>query len=289
LEWFVLSCLVNRISNIIFASINVIEENSAVTFDNKQFPSKGWAIFTAGGPGSGKSWVIKQQLLIDAKIIDIDDIKLSYIKWLKKIFTDPGVDDKTRADLLSYFGGKIPDPRNSKDMEKLHHLVTNQKQFFTHKLKNFLRSSGKGLQNFIIDTTGNRTQEIIKSAELFKSLGYKVSIVWVITNIDIAKERNRNRERVESEEYLIETHNKIMKSIPEAILTGKFKYIDEFWIVFNNRDVSGFNTDFRSKFKDTAFKLKKVGDSFELDRDLLLKIVKESGIEYDKDHINNKE
>jgi predicted kinase len=279
-----LSYLFDKISNIILASINAIEENSAVTFDNKAFPSKGWAIFTAGGPGSGKSWVIKQQFLIDAKVIDSDDIKLFYIKWLRKILADPNVDAKTKADLLSHFGGKIPNPRNPEDMERLHYWTSHQKHFFTHMLKNFLRSSAKNLQNFILDTTGNNTQEIIDSAKIFKSLGYKVSLVWIITNIDIAKERNRNRERVVSEEYLIKTHNKIMNSIPKAITSGQLQYIDEFWLVFNNTNVSDSTVSFREKFKDTAFKLKKNGNSFELDHDLLMKIVKESGIEPDEDY-----
>lgn len=283
-----MSCLFDRISNIILASVNVIEENSAVTFDNNAFPTEGWAIFTAGGPGSGKSWVIKQQFLIDAKVIDSDDIKLFYIKWLRKKIADPNVDAKTKAELISYFGGKIPNPRNPKDMERLHYWASNRKHLFTHMVKNFLRSSAKSLQNFILDTTGNNTQEIMDSAKVFKSLGYKVSLVWIVTNIDIAKERNRNRERVVSEEYLIETHNKIMKSIPRAIITGKLKYIDEFWLVFNNTHVSNSVVDFRSKFKDTAFKLKKSGTSFELDRDLLMKIVKESGIEPAEDYVNER-
>ncbi len=268
--WFDLNRLVDRISNILLASLNAIEENSAVTFDGKAYPKDGWAIFTAGGPGSGKSWIIQKQFLIDAKVLDTDNIKEYYIKMLRNKLNDPNIDAKTKANLIGPFGGKIPNLKNPRDSERLHYY-TKKRHFFTHMLKTFLRSAVKSHQNFIVDTTGNNIEEVFMNAKAFKSLGYKISIVWVVTNVDLAVQRNMTRSRHVDEAYLRSTHENLAKNIPEALLNNKFKLFDEFWIVFNNEDKSKAS-DFKSRFKDTAYKLEKVGDSFIITDEIVEKI-----------------
>lgn len=279
-----MSGLVDRISNIMLASVNAIEENSAVTFDGKAYPDKGWAIFTAGGPGSGKSWVIKQQFLIDAKVIDSDTIKENYIKILKQKLADPNIPAKVKAKLIGPFRGKIPDLSKPIDSERLH-LFLRRKHLTTKTVKTFLRSSAKSHQNFIIDTTGNNIEEVYSNADIFKKLGYKLSIAWIVTNVDLASKRNASRTRHVNEEYLRSTHENLARNIPDGLLENRFKMFDEFWIVFNNEDKTRAS-DFRSRFKDTAYKLEKSGDSFIITNDIVRKIAINLGKDIDSERGN---
>ena len=263
--------LLNTIKSLLqnkHSKIGLIEDAS-IKFGGMAYPKSGWAIFTCGGPGSGKSYTIRNQFLIDAKILDSDILKELYVKLLEKIVNSPTTDLETRKRLLEPYGGKLPDMRNSKHVDELHKYVTLEKRLFIKALKSFLKSSGKRLQNFIIDTTGNNINGLILNAHMFKDLGYKVALVWIITNIDLARLRNKTRDRVVTEEYLEQVHNKILNTIPKIIREGSLDVLDELWIVFNKNTGEG---EFRSRFKDTAFKLEKMNGHFVLTDQILQKI-----------------
>lgn len=156
------------------SSIGLIEDAS-IKFGGTAYPKSGWAIFTCGGPGSGKSYTIRNQFLIDAKILDSDILKDLYVKLLEKIVNSPTTDPETRKHLLEPYGGKLPNMRNSKHVDELHKYITLEKRLFIKVLKNFLESAGKKLQNFVIDTTGNNINGLILNMHMFKELGYKVA------------------------------------------------------------------------------------------------------------------
>ena len=255
--------------NVVLSKYLPITDDRSVKFGGVPYPKNGWAIFTCGGPGSGKSYTINKQLMIDAKVLDSDQIKMLYIKLLKKIISSPKVDEETKKQLLEPFGGKIPDPKNPNDMDTLHKFTSWKKHLFSKSLSSFIKSSAKNLQNFIIDTTGNNINEIALNATMFKNMGYKVALVWVITNIDLARIRNRTRDRVVPEDYLENIHHKIISTIPATIRNGLLNVLDEIWIVFSK---DSEEREFRSRFKDTAFKLEKVNGKFILTDDMLQKI-----------------
>lgn len=244
-------------------------EDSSIKFGGKPYPRSGWAIFTCGGPASGKSYTIRNQFLIDAKILDSDIFKELYVKLLEKMVSSPDIDPETKKQILEPFDGDLPDTRNPRHVDALHRYVTLEKRLFIKAFKSFLKSAGSKLQNFVIDTTGNDINSLILNAHMFKDLGYNVALVWIITNIDLAKIRNKTRNRVVNEEYLEHVHNKILNTIPKIVREGMLNVLDEMWIVFS-KNIEG--SDFRSKFKDTAFKLEKVNGSFELTDEMLQKI-----------------
>lgn len=251
-------------------------ENSSVTFGNRTFPKKGWVVFTCGIPASGKSHVIYNQFLMNAKVLDSDNFKLLYVKWLKIKIADPNVSDEIKKDLLEPFGGHIPDLNDEDDTNNLHNYISHKRHMFSRFLKAFITARAKNLENFIIDTTGNHLAELLNNAKKFKDMGYKISMIWVVADIKMAKIRNRTRDRKVPEWYMDEVYKSLLKNIPNAILNNTLIDIEEFWIVFNHGR-NNLDANFRGRYKDTCYKLKKIDGKFTLDKDLLDRIIKESG------------
>ena len=55
-------------------------EDKAVNFFGKAYPNNGWCVILCGGSWMGKSTLSKTHILIDAKKLDVDDIKTWWLK-----------------------------------------------------------------------------------------------------------------------------------------------------------------------------------------------------------------
>ena len=67
--------------------IDTISENTFVNANDINYPKENVAIIMAGSPASGKSTIIKEQLLVDGKVINSDDFIDLYINQLKNQVT----------------------------------------------------------------------------------------------------------------------------------------------------------------------------------------------------------
>lgn len=262
-----------EIKDYILENKEPIVENTSVTFDGKTFPRFGQAIYMAGGPNSSKSTFINNQLLVDAKVMDTDNISRLYIALVRKIVNDPDVDEKVKDSYLFPFDGKVPDFSDPDDVELIHNYTTKDKQFFNSYMKNILRNTKKNLQNIVIDTTGINIDKTIDTVSLLKQLSYETTLVWVITDINTAIYRNSHRSRKVNVDYLVDVHKRILHEFPEAITNGEFKDFDNIWIAFSyNIDES---KPHKEKYKDTVFPLKKNSDgTFNLEAKVLMQIIK---------------
>lgn len=127
------------------------------------------AIFMAGGPGSGKSYVASRTTGgLGMKMVNSDDI---YEKMLK----DAGM-DTTPEDIYSDKGQEIRGKAKA---------VTKRMQ------GNFL----DGRLGLIIDGTGKDFSKISRQVAGLKQLGYECSMIFVNTSLDTALEQNRKRKR----------------------------------------------------------------------------------------------
>jgi len=127
------------------------------------------AIFLAGGPGSGKSYVVRRTTGgLGMKIVNSDDI---YEKMLK----DAGM-DTTPEDIFSDKGQEIRVRAKG---------VTKRMQ------GNFL----DGRLGLIIDGTGKDYDKISKQVSGLQNLGYECAMIFVNTSLDTAQERNKMRKR----------------------------------------------------------------------------------------------
>ena len=149
------------------------------------------AIFLAGGPGSGKSYVVRRTTGgLGMKIVNSDDI---YEKMLK----DAGM-DTTPEDIYSDQGQEIRVKAKA---------VTKRMQ------SNFLN----GRLGLIIDGTGKDYDKIAKQVQGLRNIGYDCSMIFVNTSLDTAQERNKKRKRTLPEDEVAIMWNEVQSNI------GKFQ------------------------------------------------------------------
>ena len=164
------------------------------------------AIFLAGGPGSGKSYVVRRTTGgLGMKIVNSDDI---YEKMLK----DAGL-DTTPEDIYSDKG---------QDIRGRAKAVTKRMQ------GNFLQ----GRLGLIIDGTGKDFDKISKQVSGLKQLGYECSMIFVNTSLQTAQERNKMRKRTLPEKQVEQMWNEVQNNI------GAFQRLfgSSSFIVVDNND-----------------------------------------------------
>ena len=163
------------------------------------------AFFLAGGPGSGKSYVVKRTTGgLGMKIVNSD---IAFEKKLK----DTGLTTDLRE--------LDPEVRDE---------VRGRAKNVTAKQKaNYLN----GRLGLIIDGTGKDYDKITRQATKLKQLGYDVHMIFVNTSLDTALERNAKRDRKVPESLVIKSWNDVQKNI------GKFsQYFRRNFIVVDNND-----------------------------------------------------
>lgn len=127
------------------------------------------AFFLAGGPGSGKSYVVR---------------RTTGGTGLKIVNSDPAFESLLKKAGLSL---KMP-PEEFERKEK----VRGQAKKFTEKIKqNYL----EGRLGLIIDGTGKDADKILKQKASLEELGYDTYMIYVNTSLDVALKRNEERPR----------------------------------------------------------------------------------------------
>jgi len=162
------------------------------------------AFFLAGGPGSGKSYVIR---------------KTTGGTGLKVVNSDPAFEKLLKAAGLSLkMSGD--DPRRD--------IVRGKAKEITKKMQaNYL----EGRIGLIIDGTGKKYDGIAKQKAELESLGYDCYMIFVNTSLDVALERNLKRERTVPEDITIRSWKAVQSNI------GKFNNLfkNGMIIVDNNK------------------------------------------------------
>jgi len=238
-------------------------ENKVVTFNGKTYPEYGHAVTVTGGPGSGKTHESNTSIPIDAKIMNIDDIGDIYIKILKRklsILTN----EEDKEELLRPFGGHIPDLRNTQDSTALYEFISDRKYLSKFQLQFFNSNMGK-LPNVLLDVTGGNFIKLQEYQAFLKGLGYYTSIIWVVTDIEIAKQQNKNRTRTVDEEFLINAFSNTKDAMWKAAHLPLVN-TDEFWILFTHQ---------KERNNKTIPLIKQSNGSFDIPEDLKLRIEKQ--------------
>ena len=145
------------------------------------------AIFMAGGPGSGKSYVAKRTTSgLGLKMVNSDDI-------YEKMLNDAGL-DTTPEDIYSDKGQEI----------------RGRAKGVTSRMKgNFL----DGRLGLIIDGTGKDYTKIAKQVQGLKLLGYECYMIFVNTSLDTAQEQNAKRKRTLPEKEVATMWNEVQSNI----------------------------------------------------------------------------
>ena len=162
-------------------------------------------IFLAGGPGSGKSYVVKRTMGgMGLKLVNSDDV---YEKMLK----DAGL-ETTPEDIYSDQGQEI----------RVRAKATT---------KTMQGNYIQGRLGHIVDGTGKDFSKIQKQVGYLKGLGYECYMVFVNTSLDTALAQNAKRKRTLPENEV----SKMWKEVQDNI--GKFQSLfggSNFIVVDNN-------------------------------------------------------
>ena len=231
-----------------------IDEASVVTFGGKTFPKNGWCVILAGGPGSGKGYQQDNSIMIDAKVFDVDKLKSLYIKAAKA----GKINDKKDYDF-----------RKPEDVSALHKIVDDKK--YDKNIKHNFFANNEKLPNVIFDITGKNVAKLKQRCEKVKKIGYKTSLVWVVSNRDVALVQNLKRPRVVPQDIFHKIHNAILANLPDFIKNEAANYFDECWLLFSSTKKLHKNMtpeEEKELHDNRAFKLAKKGEGFEISNEL---------------------
>jgi len=184
------------------------------------------AFFLAGGPGSGKSFVVRTTTGgTGLQIVNSDDAFERYLK-------DAGISLKMSTD----------DPRRDEIRDKA-------KKVIKARQANYV----EGRLGIIIDGTGKNFDKIAKQSNQLKQLGYDTHMIFVNTSLDVALERNAKRERTVPESIAVKSWKDVQSNI------GKFsQHFRQNFIVVDNNDSSKKDSQvFNDVFKQIKGLLKK--------------------------------
>ena len=167
------------------------------------------AFFLAGGPGSGKSFVVRQTTGgLGLKIVNSDT---AFEKLLKD------------ADFSLDFRDMSPEKTLERDK-----IRKRAKEVTAKMQKNFVA----GRLGMIIDGTGAEYGKIEKQVKMLQQLGYDTHMIFVNTSLDTAIERNNKRDRKLPLDIVKTYWNNVQSNI------GKFQRLfgRKNFIVIDNND-----------------------------------------------------
>ena len=162
------------------------------------------AFFLAGGPGSGKSYVVR---------------RTTGGTGLKVVNSDDDFERKLKQAGLSL---KLP-----KSQEKDRDEIRGRAKEITAKRKeNYL----EGRLGLIIDGTGREAEKILYQKRQLEELGYDTYMIFVNTSLDTALQRNAERPRSVPEPIVVKSWKDVQANI------GKFNsmFRSGFIVVDNN-------------------------------------------------------
>ena len=169
------------------------------------------AIFLAGGPGSGKTWVTRGLYGIPSKMnfsagglkLVNQDTELEFL--LKKYFGTTDLDNMPEelfADITGVdFKGKEVD------------MNSGMRAYAKSLTKARMESYVRGRLGVIVDGTGHKYQSIAGKKQKMEDLGYDCYMVFVNTSLEIALQRNSERDRVVPEKIVRDSWHDVQQNL----------------------------------------------------------------------------
>ena len=165
------------------------------------------AFFLAGGPGSGKSYVVRKTTGgTGLRVVNSDDAFEALLQKAGLSLKMPPEEEEPR-DVVRDRAKKITAKRQANYIE--------------------------GRIGLIIDGTGRDYDKITKQATELKQLGYDVHMIFVNTSLDVALQRNAERPRSVAESIVTKSWNDVQSNI------GKFsQYFRQNFVVIDNNNAT---------------------------------------------------
>ena len=185
------------------------------------------AVFLAGGPGSGKTYIAKGLFGIPEKV----NVSQSGLKMVNS--------DKELKFLLNKYGfgtnlDALPDEVFSNLTNPNDPEYSGLRTFAKDLTKQRRKLYQDGRLGMIIDGTGDDFKKIAMEKKELEEVGYDCFMIFVNTTLEVALERNENRDRVLPEKIVRDSHREVNQNI------GGFQGLfggSNFMIVDNNQHV----------------------------------------------------
>ena len=185
------------------------------------------AIFLAGGPGSGKSFVAQKLFGIPEKI-NVSKTGLKMVNQdnelellLKKYFGTTDIDnmpDELFADLTGVDKQGKPVDYDTSGLRKFAKSLTKER----------MRLYQQGKLGMIIDGTGHDFAKIQRMKSELESDGYDTYMCMVNTSLEVAQERNQLRDRILPPALLEKSWKDVQKNIGsfQSLFKNNFVVVD---------------------------------------------------------------
>ena len=165
------------------------------------------AIFMAGGPGSGKSYVTRRTTGGSGlKIVNSDDAFETMMKKAGLSLKMPP-EEEERKDVVRGKAKKLTVKRHDNYIE--------------------------GRLGLVIDSTGKDSAKIIQHKAMLEELGYDTYMIFVNTSLDVALQRNAERPRSLPEPIVVKSWKDVQSNI--GTFSNAFR---QGFIVIDNNDAS---------------------------------------------------
>lgn len=255
--------------------LKYITEKQVINFGSAN-SNYGQCIIFAGGPGSGKGFVKDSKVLANFKTIDVDELKKMYIKLQKAGKLRDEVNGKHfDKDEHEY------DMRNTEDTGALHNKVKErgwkhkQRTAFWNEKHKHMEKTGKQnehLPNILWDMVSDNVDDMREIIDMAKPLGYQITLVWVVCNIDTARQNNQTRDRRVDDSVIVKGHEGVRKTMFE-LFGNKHQdiadNIDRAWIAYS----AGYGRMLTGEYlKSPVVKIKKNNDGkfiFDMKNDIV--------------------
>ena len=179
------------------------------------------AVFLAGGPGSGKTYVAKQIFGIPDRF----NISMSGMKMVNS--------DKELKFFLNKFGfgtelDKMPDEVFRQLTDPDYDDYSGLRGYTKSLTKQRMKLYQQGKLGMIIDGTGHNFGKIQKMKADLEADGYDTYMVMVNTSLEVAQARNKLRDRVLPEDLLAKSWTDVQKNIGsfQALFKNNFVVVD---------------------------------------------------------------
>ena len=163
------------------------------------------AIFFAGSPGSGKTYIARKLAgaFQGLKQVNMDN-------WFKHLMTKKN---------LSWKMPPEEEPEREKQRQRSKELIAKQQQQYTE--------SGLGL---LIDSTGRIYDTVARIKQELEDTGYETTMIFINTDLETALRRNKERERTLPDELIHKNYKIIEQNI------GRFQRLFDDIHIINNSD-----------------------------------------------------
>ena len=161
------------------------------------------AVFMAGGPGSGKGFVAKNILGgTGLRVVNSDDM-FEYLMKKQDLALEPDV---------------IATPQGQQVRQRAKTLIKSREQQYID-----------GRIGLIIDGTGKDPGRMQRQADKLRELGYDCAMILVNTSLEVAQQRNKDRERTVPSELVSDLWNDVQQNLmkyQQIFGAGRFHIID---------------------------------------------------------------